>query len=411
MPKLKVNGAYDHNSNSSMVKAATVQDGIVGVASGAANQLVAKDVNWGELGLDPAVHGAEVTKLAEQLVNEFDKVETSSYGVKDTYERNTANTNKILDSIAASTVGDAEQKILSVVSLTKEFSRDVSKRPGFFQRLIGKGGDLVRDHRERYDTVTERIDSILADLDQVNSNLNDSTNAIHELDEMNKKDYHTTSLYIAAGQLALNQMIGEVNAIDESGKLVNRSFEFISKLNGLEKRLHDLKITQISRMQNAPQFSIMLSNNQAISEKLKSVKSTLIPAWRTGITTALSIQNAQKSTSLINSIQDATNEYLLENSRMVKQTTIEVAKVSQRSILDVGVLKEIQMNLEEAVQEVLTIQREGAIQRESEMKEIRKLQNNIQAIATVEITNTVKRITDENLQEHSLNIEQRVENA
>lgn len=403
--------AYDHNTNKGINRSLAAAGQINGVMSGATQDLKVIPIDWDVLGLDESIHGVEVAKLSHDIVaksqTDFDP---NSYGSLANYEANTVNTNKILDNLAASDMGGAEQKIMSIVDLTKDFSREVSAKPGLIARLVTTGKTKIRNVRAKYDTVSERIDSIMGDLQKVQDQLGASSNAIRELDSINKKEYHATALYIAAGRMALNQLINELNAVDENGNNeLSHDFHMVRKLHGLEKRLHDLELTQIHRNQQAPQYAIILENNEAVIDKLTSVKSTLIPAWRSGITTTLAIQNVQKSTSLIDTIQNATDSYMLENSRQLKQSTRQVVEMSQRGVFNLDVLKEVQINLEDSMSDVIRIQHEGAVKRTAEIKEVRKLQLKIDNLAINEVSNTINRVTES--AQPVIDIEQRVEQA
>lgn len=404
--------AYDHNTNKGISRSLAAATNIGGAMAGSADDLHIVEIDWDLLGLDESVHGTEVSKISQDIVNmsqaDFDP---HTYGSLANYDANTVNTNKILDSLASSDMSGAESKILGIVEITKDFSREVSQKPGFIARLVHRGKGTVRNAKEKYHTVSERIDAIMGDLNTVQEQLGSSSNAIRELDAINKKEYHATSLYIAAGRMALNQLIHEINAIDEDGTAGLRTdFHMVRKLHALEKRLHDLEMTQVHRRQQSPQYAIILENNEAVIDKLKSVKTTLIPAWRSGITTTLAIQNVQKSTALIDAIQNASDEFMLENSRRLKTSTAEVAQITQRGVFNLDVLKEIQENLESSMSDVIRIQHEGSMKRNAEIQEVRKLQQNIDKLAILEVNNTITRVSNTNTAKQ-LDIEERVEQA
>lgn len=403
--------AYDHTSNSALDRATIAAQHQSGLFQGSVDDLNETEIDWKALGLSRETHGGEIEKLAAQIVRDARDFNPNSYGSLTNYEANTVNTNKILDNIASSTLDGASGKILSIVTLTKGFTRDLQNGPGFWKKLVGLGKQTKRDVKEKYDTVSERLQVMVEDLGMVETRLNDSSNAITELDVINKKEYHATSLYIAAGRMALNQMVGELKAVDQDGNpIVERDYKIVGQLHGLEKRLHDLEGSQINRKQQSQQFQMILDNNAAVVSKLISVSTTLIPAWRNGITTTLSIQDMQKGAELVDAIQDASNAFTLENSRMLRDSTITVAQLSQRSLYDVNVLKEVQQNLETAVQDVVRIHHEGTIRRNDEMKQVRELNSNIDKIAKVEVSRTIARVTSEDVTP-TLDIEKRVEQA
>ena len=60
---------------------------------------------------------------------------------------------------------------------------------------------------------------------------------------------------------------------------------------------------------------------------------------------ALGLYRQQEALKLQRSITDTTNELLVKNSEKLKQNTIEVAKESERGIVDIETLKKANENL------------------------------------------------------------------
>lgn len=403
--------AYSHKSNSALDRTLLAANQQSGLFQGDVNDLKETEIDWHGLGLDQQIHGAEIAKLAETIVRDARDFNPNNYGSLTNYEANTAHTNKILDNMAASKLDGASGQIMGIVTLTKEFSRDLTRAPGWWTKFLGIGKRTHRDVKEKYDTVSERLNVMLKDLDAVQANLEDGDRAIDELDDINKKEYHATSLYIAAGRMAMNQMVRELKVVGEDGQpVVVRDFQIVGQLHGLEKRLHDLEGSQTHRRQQAQQYRMILDNNKAVVNKLASVSSTLIPTWRSGITTALALQDQQKGAELVDAIQDASNQFILENSRMLRDSTVTVARLSQRSLFDVNVLKEVQQNLETAMSDVVRIHHEGSERRNSEMNEVRQLNDNIDKFVRNEVGRTIERVTAKE-DKPLLNIEERVEHA
>ena len=63
------------------------------------------------------------------------------------------------------------------------------------------------------------------------------------------------------------------------------------------------------------------------------------------------------------SVSDTTNELLVKNAEKLKQNTIEVARESERGIVDIETLKKVNRNLIETIDETIKIQQQGHEQR------------------------------------------------
>ena len=62
-------------------------------------------------------------------------------------------------------------------------------------------------------------------------------------------------------------------------------------------------------------------------------------------------------------VSDATNEMLEKNSEMLKQSSIDTARETERSVVDIETLQKTQSDLIETLQETLSIQQQGTQKR------------------------------------------------
>lgn len=386
------NNAYKANTNTMLQRAmasSTIADGII---SGAATLPVMKDVDWDALGLNEVEHQTAVNDLAQQILSDAN-FSPSNYGYTD--ENSEKITEELLSAIQAGAVTDPSQKILEIVKVTQEFSANTinTNSGGLIKRIFKKGALKIEEQRRKYDTVSERINNIQKDINGQMNDVTKTTKVIGRLREQNREQLHATSLRIAAGRVALNTFLGELQAIDEHGHdVISQNFEKIQTLHVLERRLEDLEISQVHRQQQEVQYQMMISTNRDLTEKFKSVNSMMIPAWRQGITMAMGIQRTHQAAQLMNTITDVTNQFMKENARMQGDATIEVARLSQRSLIDVSTIEEVQKTLAHTAQQVLNIQREGAASRKLNMEKVRTLQSDIESLVHTETKIAVDRI-------------------
>ena len=76
-------------------------------------------------------------------------------------------------------------------------------------------------------------------------------------------------------------------------------------------------------------------------------------------------------------VTDTTNSLLLKNSEILKQNTLDVAKESERSIVDIETLKKANQNLISTMNEAVRIQKEGHDKRMAAEQELVKIEDEI----------------------------------
>ena len=90
---------------------------------------------------------------------------------------------------------------------------------------------------------------------------------------------------------------------------------------------------------------------------------------------ALGINNAKKSLKEQQAVSNLTNEMLKKNSETLKQGTIDIAKESERAIVDIETLKKTNKDLIETLDTVIKIHEDGRAKRaeaEVELQNIEK---------------------------------------
>ena len=85
-------------------------------------------------------------------------------------------------------------------------------------------------------------------------------------------------------------------------------------------------------------------------------------------------QNAAVSQQMVSY---TTNNLLLKNSEMLKQSTIDVAREAERGVIDIETLRQTQNNLLSALSETLQIQQTGRQQRIQAETELIEMENDL----------------------------------
>jgi uncharacterized protein YaaN involved in tellurite resistance len=257
--------------------------------------------------------------------------------------------------------------------------------------LIGGLVDSVRKFMARYEKLSVQIEKIVQELDSSRMTLLRDITMLDNLYNRNVEYLKELDLFVAAGQIKLDElrltMLPELEAkAKSSGDPMDaqRLSDFNQFLNRFEKKLYDLKLSRMVSIQTAPQIRLIQNNDQTLVEKVQSSIMTTIPLWKSQIVIAISLFRQKKALEVQKSVTDTTNELLAKNSEMLKDSSISIAKESERGIVEIETLKKVNDDLISTIEETLKIQAEGKAKRAQAEVELQKMEADLKArLATV----------------------------
>ena len=112
-------------------------------------------------------------------------------------------------------------------------------------------------------------------------------------------------------------------------------------------------------IQTAPQIRLVQNSDNMMVEKIQSTIVNTIPLWKSQMVLALGVSHSQQVAKAQKEVNDMTNALLRKNAETLKMATIETAKESERSIVDIETLKHTNAALITTFDEVLKIQEEA----------------------------------------------------
>ena len=130
-------------------------------------------------------------------------------------------------------------------------------------------------------------------------------------------------------------------------------------------------------MQMAPQIRLVQNNDTLMAEKIQSTIVNTIPLWKSQMVLALGINHSKQAMEAQREVTNVTNELLKKNADMLKMATVDVAKESERGIVDIETLKHTNEQLISTLDEVLRIQEEGRTKRAEASKELAKIETEL----------------------------------
>ena len=147
--------------------------------------------------------------------------------------------------------------------------------------------------------------------------------------------------------------------------------------NNLDKKITDLVMMRYSFQQSLVQIKIIQQTNTQDAQNTEMQIKTTIPIWKNQMSMAVALYNQKKSIEASNLVTNTTNEILRRNSEMMKTQAIEVAKQSQRTVIDIETLEKTHKDLIATIEGVEKAQEEGRAKRAAAEKRIKELEKDM----------------------------------
>ncbi len=283
-----------------------------------------------------------------------------------------------LERVRTQDLGEAGDLIAGVVVELKSFDTEDEKGLfGFFQKQANK----VTALKARYDKAEANVDKIVGALEGHQMALMKDAAMLDKLYDLNLTYFKELTMYLLAGKKRLAEVrAGELAELTAKAKASGRTedAEAAQKLeascNRFEKKLSDLDLTRMIAMQTAPQIRLVQNNEMLMVEKIQTTLVNTIPLWKSQMVLALGMANNEAALKAQNAVTDMTNELLKKNAEKLRQSTTEVARASERGIVDIETLRATNENLIQTFDEVMQIQAEGRQKRAEAEVEIRRME-------------------------------------
>ena len=287
---------------------------------------------------------------------------------------------KALENVRSKDLGEVGNMISDVVTDLKSF--DVNEEEKGILGLFKKNANKLQSMKARYAKVETNIDTISDKLENHQVTLLKDVATLDQLYEVNMNYYKELSMYILAGKQKLKKIEEEdipalTKKAQESGSQADAQAvsDMTALANRFEKKIHDLELTRIISMQMAPQIRLIQNNDVLMADKIQSTLVNTIPLWKNQMVLALGIHHSEEAAKAQKEVTELTNKMLKENASKLKQASINVARESERGIVEIETLKATNEQLISSLDEVLKIQTEGRQRRRDAEAELKKIED------------------------------------
>ena len=290
-----------------------------------------------------------------------------------------------LASVQTKDLGEVGDMMANLVAELKGFNADPDEKKGLFG-FIRKNVDKMTLLKARYDEAEVNVNKIVSSLESHQVTLLKDIATLDQLYEMNLDYFKELSMYIAAGKKRLEEVratdLAEATKRAEASGLAEdaqAAKDLADKCDRFEKKLYDLELTRNIAIQMGPQIRLIQNNDQVMAEKIQSTMVNTIPLWKSQMVIALGLHHAQEAMKAQRSVSDLTNDLLRSNAERLHTASVEVAKESERGIIDIETLTATNQRLIDTMDEVLAIQQDGRDKRRAAEGELARIEGELRS--------------------------------
>ena len=287
-----------------------------------------------------------------------------------------------LEKVKTKDLGELGDMISSLVVELKTCDEPEKKKglAGLFQ----KAENSAQSMRAKYGSAEANVDRISGELEKHQVRLMKDVAVMDQMYDKNLEYFKELTMYILAGKKKVETerattlvQLREKAAQTGLAEDAQAANDFENKCVRFEKKLHDLELTRVISLQTAPQIRMIQNNDSLMIEKIQTSIMNTIPLWKNQMVISLGIENSRRAMEAQRKVTDMTNELLTKNADMLKMATVATAQESERGIVDIETLKHTNESLIQTLDEVLTIQTEGAKKRQEAETELRRIEGEL----------------------------------
>ena len=280
--------------------------------------------------------------------------------------------------LIANLLGELQEVDIAELNEPSAFKRFIRRIP-----LLKKFVTSVEQIKAKYNTIQKNIDGITQKLEQTRLIAIRDNNLLEKQFQNNLSYVNQLGELIIAGKMKSKELEDEISTMKEESYNYNdyeiRKVEDFK--NNLDKKITDLVMMRYSFQQSLVQINIIQQTNTQDAQNTEMQIKTTIPIWKNQMSMAVALYNQKKSIEASNLVTNTTNEILRRNSEMMKTQAIEVAKQSQRTVIDIETLEKTHKDLIATIEGVEKAQEEGRAKRAAAERRIKELERDMHSKA------------------------------
>lgn len=328
---------------------------------------------------------AEEQEMVDSFASKIDVENTAQimqYGAG-TQKKMADFSDEALKNVKSQDLGEVGDLLTDVVGELRGF--DAEEEKGLFG-FLKKQANKIENLKNKYDKAEANVEKIMDSLEKHQIRLLKDSAMLDKMYQQNLLYFKELSMYILAGRKSLSEVRnGKLKDLEEKARVsglpedAQVAKDLDSKCSRFEKKIHDLELTRMISLQTAPQIRLVQNNDIMMAEKIQTTLVNTIPLWKSQMVLALGIAHSTEAASAQRQVSDVTNELLKKNAETLHMASVETAKESERGIVDMETLKKTNAELIQTLDDVMKIQKEGRLKRQTAEAEMQRMENELKA--------------------------------
>ncbi len=288
-----------------------------------------------------------------------------------------------LSRVKTQDMGETGELITGLIAELQGFDANAEQPKGILG-FFKKTSNSIEQLKTRYDSADKNVERIKAKLEDHQVVLMKDIAMLDKMYEYNLVYFKELTMYILAGKKKLADVrANELKAAQEKAQRTQlpedaqAARDLADMCDRFEKKLYDLELTRNVSIQMGPQIRLIQSNDTMMAEKIQTTIVNTIPLWKNQMVLALGLAHSQQAMAAERAVTDATNELLKKNAATLKQGTIDIAKESERGIVDIETLQQTNKQLIETLDELNKIRADGKVKRANAEQELGRIEGEL----------------------------------
>ena len=288
-----------------------------------------------------------------------------------------------LSAVRTKDLGEVGDMLSNLVVELKGMNFDPEQKKGL-RGLFNKTRQDIASVKAQYDKAEVNVDKIVEELEKHEVVLLKDISMMDRMYDKNQEYMKELTMYIIAGKLKIQELRevelpemqrkAKESGLPEDAQAAN---DFANMIGRFEKKIHDLELTRTISLQMSPQIRLIQNNDTLMSEKIRSSIVNTIPLWKSQMVLGLSMYHSEEAMKAQREVTDVTNQLLESNAKKLHQGSVNVARESERGIVDIETLKKTNLELIATLDEVRKIQDEGRAQRLQAEEELGRIEGQL----------------------------------
>ena len=288
-----------------------------------------------------------------------------------------------LGTVRTKDLGEVGGMLSDLVVELKGLNFTPEEKKGFLG-IFKKTANNIAAIKAQYDKAEVNVDRITEQLEKHERVLLKDIATMDKMYEMNQAYFKELTMYILAGQLKVKELRekdlpelqrkAQESGLPEDAQAAN---DFANMIGRFEKRIHDLELTRIISLQMAPQIRLIQNNDSLMAEKIQTSIVNTIPLWKSQMVMAMTMEHSKQAMEAQREVSEVTNALLRKNAEALHQGSVDVARESERGIVELETLKYTNQQLINTLEEVRQIQEDGRKRRAEAEVELGRIEGEL----------------------------------